>query len=64
MLIMADRKEGILSKKLGRPTDNPKSTRITVRLDDTTLEILDKYCKKEDVKRVEGIRRGIRKLGE
>lgn len=34
-------------KKLGRPTDNPKNTKLTVRVDAETLEILEKYCKKK-----------------
>ena len=60
-------------KKLGRPTDNPKNTKLTVRVkepqimgfflvDAETLEILEKYCKKENISKMEGIRRGIRKL--
>lgn len=59
---MPDRKEYILAKKLGRPTTSPKTNKITVRLDDSTLTKLDKYCKKETVSRAEGIRRGIDKL--
>lgn len=49
-------------KKLGRPTDNPKNTKLTVRVDAETLEILEKYCKKENISKMEGIRRGIKKL--
>lgn len=49
-------------KKIGRPTDNPKSNPIHVRLDDKSLEILDKYCEQESVKRTEGIRQGIKML--
>ena len=47
---------------MGRPTDNPKDTKITIRVDKTTLSILDDYCKKENVSRTEGIRNGIKKL--
>lgn len=51
------------TKKIGRPfAKNPKSNPIHVRLDDETQEILDKYCKQEDIARTEGIRRGIKKL--
>jgi len=46
-------------KKMGRPTDKPKSNPIHVRLDNECLEILDKFCKQENVKRTEGIRKGI-----
>jgi len=49
-------------KKLGRPTNNPKSIKLSVRMDEKTLEILDQYCHKESVTRMEGIRRGIQRL--
>jgi hypothetical protein len=50
------------TKKMGRPIDNPKSNPIHVRLDNKSLEILDKYCKQESIKRTEGIREGIQML--
>ncbi len=49
-------------KKIGRPTNNPKIERITVRLDNESSETLDCYCKQENVERAEAIRRGIKKL--
>ncbi len=49
-------------KKMGRPTSNPKSNPIHVRLDDESIEILDKYCNQEEIKRTEGIRHGIKML--
>lgn len=49
-------------KKLGRPTDNPKSTQFSVRFDKETLEILDKYCKENAIPRPEGVREAVRKL--
>ena len=49
-------------KKIGRPTDSPKTHEIKVRLDDATLEILDSYCKKKEVTRVQGVRDGINSL--
>lgn len=49
-------------KKMGRPTDNPKTDKITVRLDEEASETLKKYCKQENISRVEGIRRGVKKL--
>jgi len=49
-------------KRMGRPTDNPKSNPIHVRLDNESLEILDKYCKQKNIKRTEGIRQGIQLL--
>ncbi|HIW82650.1 MAG TPA: hypothetical protein H9742_14210 [Candidatus Acetatifactor stercoripullorum] len=51
-----------MSPRTGRPTDNPKNERITVRLDVDSTTILDEYCKQETVERAEAIRRGIKKL--
>ena len=51
-------------KKMGRPTDSLKKHEIKVRLDDSTLEILDDYCKRKDTTRVQGIRDGIKVLKE
>lgn len=49
-------------KKMGRPTDNPKNYRSVVRMDEETNLILEKYCAKESVTKMEAIRRGIREL--
>lgn len=51
-------------KKMGRPTENPKSTQFSVRFDEETLNILDNYCKKNSVSRPEGVRRAVRELKE
>lgn len=51
-----------MSPRTGRPTDNPKSNPIHVRLDAETEEILKKYCNQEGLTRAEGIRKGIKKL--
>ena len=51
-----------MSPRTGRPTNNPKSNPIHVRLDQESLEILDRYCEQEKVKRTEGIRQGIKML--
>lgn len=50
------------TKKVGRPTDNPKSKPRQVRLDTECKEILEKYCEQESISEAEGIRRGIKKL--
>lgn len=51
------------NKKIGRPTENPKKAdRITVRLDEESNNILQKYCEKENIEKAEGIRRGIKCL--
>lgn len=49
-------------KKMGRPTNNPKKERITVRLDEECSNTLNDYCKQEKVERAEAIRRSIKKL--
>ena len=51
-----------MSSKLGRPTDNPKPHKITVRLDEEAEMTLRQYCKQEAVERGEAVRRGIKKL--
>ena len=51
-----------MSPRTGRPTDNPKKERITVRLDMESSNILDRFCEQESVDRAEAIRRGIKKL--
>jgi len=51
-----------LTKKMGRPTDNPKPHKITVRLDDSSKSIIDDYCNQENVNQMEAVRRGIGKL--
>lgn len=51
-------------KRIGRPTDNPKSKPIHVRLDKECQDILDIYCKENNVSLAEGIRKGIKMLGD
>ncbi len=51
-----------MSPRTGRPTNNPKKERITVRLDNESSEILDIYCEQNTVERAEAIRTGIKKL--
>lgn len=52
-----------MSPRTGRPkSDNPKSERITVRLDSECSETLNAYCEQERVEKAEAIRRGINKL--
>lgn len=54
----------VSEKKIGRPTESKKSTRLTVRLDDNTYKKLDNYCTKNNIRYSEGIRDGINKLDE
>lgn len=52
-----------MSPRTGRPkSDNPKATQLAVRLDNGTLEKLDKVAKANSETRVQTIRRGIEKL--
>lgn len=50
----------MVAKKIGRPTDNPKSNPVHVRLDAESDEILKLYCVQENVAKTEAIRRGIK----
>lgn len=51
-----------MTKKIGRPTNNPKPYKIAVRLDEDANEILNEYCIQEKVTKMEAARRGIKKL--
>ena len=51
-----------MSPRTGRPTDNPKPYRISVRVDEDCKEILEAYTEQESVTQMEAIRRGIKKL--
>ncbi|WP_317316174.1 hypothetical protein [Peptostreptococcus russellii] len=62
--ITADKRGRFIIVRTGRPTDNPKETRITVRLDSESNKILEEYSKKNKKTRAESIRDGIKKLKE
>lgn len=47
---------------MGRPTDNPKGSRITIRLDDKGQEILKAYCEKFKLSKSDAIRTAVYKL--
>ncbi len=50
-------------KKLGRPPiDTPKSVKLTVRVEEKTLAILDDYCQRKDISRADGVREAIDSL--
>lgn len=51
-----------MSPRTGRPTDNPKPYKLTVRVDESSKKILDDYTAQEKVSQMEAIRRGIKKL--
>lgn len=52
-----------MSPRTGRPTDNPKPYKLTVRVDEESMKILDAYTEQEKISQMEAIRRGIKKLG-
>ena len=50
------------TRKMGRPTDNPKPYHMSVKCDEECKQILERYCAQENVPRMEAIRRGIKLL--
>lgn len=46
--------------KIGRPTDNPKPYKITVRLDEESKKLLDDYCFRNNVNQMEAVRKAIK----
>lgn len=61
---MPDKREVIVmsDKKMGRPTDNPKLNKISIRISNEDKDILDQYCEKENVNKTEAISKGIKSL--
>lgn len=51
-----------MSPRTGRPTDNPRPNKISIRISDKDKAILEAYCKQENVNKTEAISRGINKL--
>jgi hypothetical protein len=51
-----------MAAKIGRPTDNPKPYKLTVRVDSKGKSILDRYSEQEGISCMEAIRRGIERL--
>ena len=49
-------------KKMGRPTNNPRPHKLNVRINDSSKQILEKYCLQESVNKTEAVERGIKKL--
>lgn len=50
--------------KLGRPSDNPRPNKLSIRISDHSKAILEIYCETHQVNRTEAIERGIGKLAE
>ena len=51
-----------MSPRTGRPTDNPRPHKISIRINDESKKILESYCEQENVPKTEAIERGIGKL--
>ena len=51
-----------MSPRTGRPTDNPRPNKISIRISDKDKALLDRYCEQEKVNKTEAISRGIQKL--
>ena len=49
-------------KKMGRPTENPRPNKLSIRISDEDKEILENYCECENINRTEAISRGIKRL--
>lgn len=47
------------NKKMGRPTDSPKTFMLRVKIDNDTLVKLDKCCEIENTNRSELVRKSI-----
>lgn len=53
-----------MSPRTGRPTNNPRPHKISIRISDEDKSILEKYCEENNVNKTEAISRGIKKLEE
>lgn len=51
-----------MAAKMGRPTDSPKESRITARIETDIKHKLDEYCAKHKITCAEGLRRAVIKL--
>ena len=51
-----------MSPRTGRPTDNPRPNKISIRISDKDKNTLETYCEQESVNKTEAISRGIQKL--
>ena len=54
----------MMSPRTGRPTENPRPNKLSIRISDEDKKILEEYCNREKVNRTEAISRGIKKLVE
>ncbi len=62
IVVLSLQKGGVIigeQKKMGRPTDNPKTTMFRVRLDDGTIEMLDESADALNITKSAVVRKGI-----
>lgn len=52
------------NKKMGRPTDNPKTNGYRIRLTDDELKKLDWCCQESGMSKADVLRLGIQKVFE
>ena len=53
-----------MSPRTGRPTDNPRPNKLSIRISDEDKRTLEAYCKENNVNKTEAVSRGIKKLKE
>lgn len=51
-----------MSPRTGRPTDNPRPHKISIRINDESKKILESYCEQENVTKTEAIEQWNRKI--
>lgn len=49
---------------MGRPTDNPRPHKLSVRINDRSKETLEEYCTREMVNKTAAVERAIGKLAD
>ena len=49
----------VSAAKMGRPTDNPRPHKISIRINDESKSTLEAYCSSHNVSKTEAIERGI-----
>ncbi len=51
-----------MSPRTGRPTNNPRPNKISIRISNDDKKTIDSYCEQENINMTEAISRGIKKL--
>lgn len=51
-----------MSPRTGRPTENPRPHKLSIRLNDESLATLEAYCEQENVNKTEAVERAVEKL--